>query len=192
MSGDRIFALVAIAAMLVLVIPGLANAHSHAFHRALRARTQRDRGSFWTWRDLMYRAAERLNPDRYRRLTRAVYAEMALAGITSVGEFHYVHHDAGGAHYTDPNAMGHAVIDGAADAGVRLTLLDTCYLSSGPDGAPRRRTSPGSARAARGPADGSGSPSPGRGPRGGTGPTSQPGRCPRHRCSDRPARPGRG
>ena len=119
-----------------LVIPGLANAHSHAFHRALRARTQRDRGSFWTWRDLMYRAAERLNPDRYRRLTRAVYAEMALAGITSVGEFHYVHHDAGGAHYADPNAMGHAVIDGAADAGIRLTVLDTCYLSSGPDGAP--------------------------------------------------------
>ena len=119
-----------------LVIPGLANAHSHAFHRALRSRTQRDRGSFWTWRDLMYRAAERLNPDRYRRLARAVYAEMALAGITSVGEFHYVHHDAGGTHYADPNAMGHAVIDGAADAGIRLTLLDTCYLSSGPDGSP--------------------------------------------------------
>jgi formiminoglutamate deiminase len=84
----------------------------------------------------MYRAAERLNPDRYRRLARAVYAEMALAGITSVGEFHYVHHDSGGAHYADPNAMGHAVIDGAAAAGIRLTLLDTCYLSSGPDGSP--------------------------------------------------------
>jgi len=119
-----------------LVIPGLANAHSHAFHRALRSRTQRDRGSFWTWRDLMYRAAERLDPDRYRRLTRAVYAEMALAGITSVGEFHYVHHDNGGTRYAEPNAMGHAVIDGAADAGIRLTLLDTCYLSSAPDGTP--------------------------------------------------------
>ncbi|HET7667795.1 MAG TPA: formimidoylglutamate deiminase [Mycobacterium sp.] len=119
-----------------LVIPGLANAHSHAFHRALRARTQRDRGSFWTWRDLMYRAAERLNPDRYRRLTRAVYAEMVLAGITSVGEFHYVHHEVGGTRYAEPNAMGHAVIDGASGAGIRLTLLDTCYLSSGPDGAP--------------------------------------------------------
>jgi formiminoglutamate deiminase len=119
-----------------LVIPGLANAHSHAFHRALRARTQRDSGSFWTWRDLMYRAAGRLNPDRYRRLTRAVYAEMALAGITAVGEFHYVHHDAGGSPYREPNAMGQAVIDGAADAGVRLTLLDACYLSSGPDGSP--------------------------------------------------------
>ena len=119
-----------------LVIPGLANAHSHAFHRALRGRTQRDRGSFWTWRDLMYRAADRLDPDRYRALARAVYAEMAMAGITSVGEFHYLHHDVDGRRYADPNAMGHALIDGASDAGVRLTLLDTCYLSSAPNGAP--------------------------------------------------------
>lgn len=119
-----------------LVIPGMANAHSHAFHRALRGRTQRDRGSFWTWRDLMYRAAGRLDPDRYRKLLRGVYAEMALAGFTSVGEFHYLHHDVGGRRYSDPNAMGHAIIEGAADAGPRLTLLDTCYLSSAPDGAP--------------------------------------------------------
>jgi formiminoglutamate deiminase len=119
-----------------IVIPGMANAHSHAFHRALRAHTQRDRGSFWTWRDLMYRAADRLDPDRYRQLARGVYAEMALAGITSVGEFHYLHHDAGGRRYSDPNAMGHALIDGAGQAGLRLTLLDTCYLSSAPDGAP--------------------------------------------------------
>jgi len=119
-----------------LVVPGLANAHSHAFHRALRSRTQRDRGSFWTWRDLMYRAAGRLDPDGYRRLSRAVYAEMAVAGITSVGEFHYLHHDVGGVPYADPNEMGRALIAGAADAGVRLTLLDTCYLSSGVDGAP--------------------------------------------------------
>jgi formiminoglutamate deiminase len=119
-----------------LVIPGMANAHSHAFHRALRGRTQRDRGSFWTWRELMYRAADRLDPDRYRVLARGVYAEMALAGITSVGEFHYLHHDAGGRRYSDPNAMGHALIEGATDAGLRLTLLDTCYLSSAPDGTP--------------------------------------------------------
>ena len=78
-----------------LVIPGLANAHSHAFHRALRSRTQRDRGSFWTWRALMYAAADRLTPDLYRDLARAVYAEMALAGITVVGEFHYRRHPAG-------------------------------------------------------------------------------------------------
>ncbi|HEV7851978.1 MAG TPA: amidohydrolase family protein, partial [Mycobacterium sp.] len=75
-----------------LVIPGMANAHSHAFHRALRSRTQRDRGNFWTWRKLMYQAAGQLTPDTYRTLAAAVYAEMALAGITSVGEFHYLHH----------------------------------------------------------------------------------------------------
>lgn len=119
-----------------LVLPGQANAHSHAFHRALRARTQRGRGSFWTWRDLMYRAAQALNPDLYRRLARAVYAEMALAGIAAVGEFHYLHHDVGGARYSDPNAMGHALIGAAGEAGVRITLLDTCYLSSGPGGEP--------------------------------------------------------
>jgi formiminoglutamate deiminase len=118
------------------VIPGLANAHSHAFHRALRSRTQRDRGSFWTWRALMYAAADRLTPDLYRDLARAVYAEMALAGITVVGEFHYLHHAAGGRPYADPNAMGHAVIDAARDAGIRMTLLNTCYLTAGVDGTP--------------------------------------------------------
>ncbi|MBJ7337905.1 formimidoylglutamate deiminase [Mycolicibacterium sp.] len=127
-----------------LVLPGLANAHSHAFHRALRSRTQRDRGSFWTWRHLMYQVADRLTPDLYRNLARAVYTEMALAGITAVGEFHYVHHDTGGRPYADPNAMGHALIAAAADAGIRITLLDTCYLSSGVDGSaladgPQRR-----------------------------------------------------
>jgi formiminoglutamate deiminase len=119
-----------------LVIPGLANAHSHAFHRALRSRTQRDRGSFWTWRKLMYEAAGRLTPDTYRELARAVYAEMALAGITVVGEFHYLHHDTGGRPYSDPNAVGNALIEAAREAGIRMTLLDTCYLSSGVDGAP--------------------------------------------------------
>lgn len=119
-----------------LVLPGLANAHSHAFHRALRSRTQRDRGSFWSWRDLMYRAADRLEPDRYQALAQAVYAEMALAGITTVGEFHYIHHARGGTHYADPNAMGHAVVEGAHSAGIRITLLDACYLSAAPDGSP--------------------------------------------------------
>ena len=119
-----------------LVIPGMANAHSHAFHRALRARTQRDRGSFWTWRKLMYEAAGQLTPDSYRALATAVYTEMVLAGITAVGEFHYLHHDAGGRPYADPNEMGKALIAAASDAGLRLTLLDTCYLRSGIDGAP--------------------------------------------------------
>ena len=123
-------------ALLGLVLPGLANAHSHAFHRALRSRTQRDRGTFWTWRNLMYQAAGRLTPDSYYQLARGVYAEMALAGITCVGEFHYLHHDDGGTPYADPNAMGHALIAAARDAGLRITLLDTCYLSAGVDGAP--------------------------------------------------------
>jgi formiminoglutamate deiminase len=119
-----------------LVIPGLANAHSHAFHRALRSHTQRGGGSFWTWRESMYRIAARLTPQNYLELARAVYAEMALAGITAVGEFHYVHHGRGGVSYADPNDMGQALVSAASDAGIRLTLLDTCYLTAGPDGAP--------------------------------------------------------
>jgi formiminoglutamate deiminase len=114
-----------------LTIPGLANAHSHAFHRALRGRTQRERGTFWTWRSQMYAAAQRLDPDSYFALARAVYREMVAAGITTVGEFHYVHHGPGGAAYDDPNAMGQALIAAAAEAGLRICLLDTVYLSSG-------------------------------------------------------------
>jgi formiminoglutamate deiminase len=119
-----------------LVLPGLANAHSHAFHRGLRGRTERGRGTFWTWRDRMYELAGALTPDTYRALARAVYAEMALAGITCVGEFHYLHHAPGGARYGDPNAMGHALLAAAADAGIRITLLDTVYLSATVDGHP--------------------------------------------------------
>ncbi|MFF5084222.1 formimidoylglutamate deiminase [Actinoplanes sp. NPDC000266] len=119
-----------------LVLPGFANAHSHAFHRALRGRTHGDGGSFWTWRDKMYEVAARLDPDSYLALARAVYAEMALAGITAVGEFHYLHHAEGGLHYADPNAMGQALITAAAEAGIRITLLDTLYLTAGVDGAP--------------------------------------------------------
>ncbi|WP_328327253.1 MULTISPECIES: formimidoylglutamate deiminase [unclassified Streptomyces] len=114
-----------------LTIPGLANAHSHAFHRALRSAAQVGSGTFWTWRDVMYGVAARLTPDTYHALARAVYAEMAMAGITVVGEFHYVHHTPGGAPYDDPNAMGEALIAAAADAGIRITLLDTAYLASG-------------------------------------------------------------
>jgi len=114
-----------------VVLPGLANAHSHAFHRALRGATEGALGDFWSWRDLMYEIAGRLQPDSYRRLARAVFAEMALAGITVAGEFHYVHHAPGGRPYDDRNAMGQAVIEGARDAGIRLTLLDCCYLRGG-------------------------------------------------------------
>ncbi|MFM9707176.1 formimidoylglutamate deiminase [Streptomyces galilaeus] len=122
-----------------LTLPGLANAHSHAFHRALRGTVQVGSGTFWTWREVMYSVADRLTPQTYHQLARAVYAEMALAGITAVGEFHYVHHAPGGTPYADPNAMGEALIEAAAEAGIRITLLDTAYLSSGFGQAPNAR-----------------------------------------------------
>jgi formiminoglutamate deiminase len=116
-----------------LVVPGFANTHSHAFHRALRGRSQRGAGDFWAWRDLMYDVAARLDPDSYYALARATYAEMALAGITRVGEFHYLHHAPDGVRYNDANAMGHALMHAAASAGIRITVLDTCYLTGGFD-----------------------------------------------------------
>ncbi|MGI5528494.1 formimidoylglutamate deiminase [Streptomyces syringium] len=141
-----------------LTLPGLANAHSHAFHRALRGVVQAAPGlalpglgddrpaagadrapdSFWTWREVMYGVADRLTPESYFALARATYAEMALAGITAVGEFHYLHHAPGGGHYDNPNAMGEALIAAAAEAGIRITLLDTCYLSAGFGAQPNR------------------------------------------------------
>ena len=114
-----------------VVLPGLANGHSHAFHRALRGRTHGDGGNFWTWREQMYAVTRHLDPDSYLALARAVYAEMALAGITAVGEFHYLHHDVDGRPYAEPNAMGHALAAAAREVGIRLTLLDTCYLAGG-------------------------------------------------------------
>jgi formiminoglutamate deiminase len=114
-----------------LTLPGLANAHSHAFHRALRGRAQLGSGTFWTWREQMYGIAGRLDPGSYHALATAVFAEMALAGISCVGEFHYLHHGPGGVPYDDPAAMGDALIAAAAAAGIRITLLDTCYLTGG-------------------------------------------------------------
>jgi formiminoglutamate deiminase len=114
-----------------LTIPGIANAHSHAFQRALRGRTQSERGDFWTWRGRMYEIAEAIEPDTYLTLARATFAEMALAGITAVGEFHYLHHGRDGTRYEDPNAIGSAVMEAAREAGIRITLLDTCYLQGG-------------------------------------------------------------
>ncbi|HET8949237.1 MAG TPA: formimidoylglutamate deiminase, partial [Solirubrobacteraceae bacterium] len=147
-EGERIAAVASRAerdgaiVLLGLTLPGLANAHSHAFHRALRGRTHRGcatphdpaqhgTGTFWTWREDMYAVAERLDPDAYRTLARAVFAEMAMAGVTCVGEFHYLHHERGGTPYAEPNAMGEALIEAAAEAGIRITLLDACYLAGG-------------------------------------------------------------
>ena len=116
-----------------LVTPGFANAHSHAFHRALRGRTHADGGSFWNWREQMYRIAALLDPENYYELASAVFAEMACAGITLVGEFHYVHHRPDGSRYDDDNAMADAVLAAAGRVGIRITLLDTLYLRGGLD-----------------------------------------------------------
>jgi formiminoglutamate deiminase len=129
-----------------VTLPGMANAHSHAFHRALRGRVNGGGGNFWSWREQMYAAAEQLNPDTYFMLARAVFAEMVLAGITVVGEFHYVHHRPGGQPYCDPNAMGLAVRQAAEEAGIRLTLLDTCYLEGGLNGGGHVELHPGQRR----------------------------------------------
>jgi formiminoglutamate deiminase len=90
----------------------------------------------------MYAVAERLDPDGYRELARAAYREMVAAGITTVGEFHYLHHQPDGTPYDEPNEMGLALVEAAREAGLRITLLDTCYLSAGfgrpPEGVQRR------------------------------------------------------
>jgi formiminoglutamate deiminase len=119
-----------------LVLPGLANVHSHAFQRALRGRAQAGGADFWSWRQLMYRLAGSLDPDGLFELARATYLEMLLAGITTVGEFHYLHHGPGGRPYSDRNQTGLALAAAAREAGLRMTLLDACYLRGGLDGRP--------------------------------------------------------
>ncbi|MET1038890.1 MAG: formimidoylglutamate deiminase [Aeromicrobium sp.] len=111
-------------------VPGFANCHSHVFHRALRGRVT-GADSFWSWRDHMYAVAAALDPDLLFDLAAATFAEMRLAGIRTVGEFHYLHHGADGRGYDDPNAMGEALIAAAREAGVAIALLDTCYLGAG-------------------------------------------------------------
>ncbi|MBC7596894.1 MAG: formimidoylglutamate deiminase [Kineosporiaceae bacterium] len=133
----------------MLTLPAFANCHSHAFHRALRGRVT-GAGTFWQWRDQMYALAGTLDPDLMFALAKATYGEMRLAGIGVVGEFHYVHHGPAGKPYDDPNAMGEALIAAAREAGIRICLLDTCYLAAGFGKAPegvQQRFSDGSAEA---------------------------------------------
>lgn len=136
-----------------VTLPGMANTHSHAFHRALRGRVNGGGGNFWSWREQMYGVAAQLNPDTYFSLARAVFAEMVAAGITVVGEFHYVHHRPGGKPFGDPNAMGLAVRHAADEAGIRMTLLDTCYLEGGLNGSGHVELHPGQLRFSDGSVD---------------------------------------
>jgi formimidoylglutamate deiminase len=117
------------------LLPGLVNAHSHAFQRVIRGRTERrsqhTADSFWTWREQMYAAANRLTPEEIYTASRMAFLEMALAGITAVGEFHYLHHAPGGTPYSDPNLLAREVIRAARDVGIRIALLRVAYARAG-------------------------------------------------------------
>jgi len=116
-----------------VVMPGFVNAHSHAFHRALRGRTHGGAGDFWSWRTPMYEIANRLTPETYGELAAMTFAEMALSGITGVGEFHYIHHQQDGTRYANPNEMSLAMVAASQRAGIRMALLDVAYLHAGLD-----------------------------------------------------------
>ncbi|HVF22075.1 MAG TPA: formimidoylglutamate deiminase [Pyrinomonadaceae bacterium] len=117
------------------LLPGLVNAHSHAFQRVIRGRTERrsqhTSDSFWTWREQMYGAANRLSPEDIYVASRMAFLEMALAGITAVGEFHYLHHAPDGSRYDDPNLLEREVIRAARDVGLRIALLRVAYARAG-------------------------------------------------------------
>ena len=116
------------------MLPSMVNAHSHAFQRVLRGRTEYrtgDRDSFWTWREMMYSAATRLTPEDVYDASRMAFLEMALSGITAVGEFHYLHHAPDGKPYDDPNLLAKEVVRAAGDVGLRIALLRVAYVRSG-------------------------------------------------------------
>jgi formimidoylglutamate deiminase len=114
------------------VIPGMPNVHSHAFQRLLVGRTEETRGSdtFWSWRDAMYRVAQALEPDMVHAAAFLLYVEMLENGTTSLGEFHYLHHDRSGSPYADVGEMAARVVEAATDAGIELTLLPVLYQTS--------------------------------------------------------------
>ena len=118
-------------------VPGIANLHSHAFQRAMAGLAERQthpEDSFWTWREIMYRFAARMDPDSTYAVATQLYAEMLEAGYTTVCEFHYVHHQPDGRPYADPAAMSKALIAAARDTGIRMTLLPVLYMTGGFDG----------------------------------------------------------
>jgi formimidoylglutamate deiminase len=110
-----------------LRLPALATAHSHAFQRALRGQGQRPiepgADDFWTWRGAMYALAASLTPDSMHAIALVAFRELARAGIRTVGEFHYVHHQADGTPYDDRTVMADAVVLAAREAGLRIALL---------------------------------------------------------------------
>ncbi len=118
-----------------LHLPALATAHSHAFQRAMRGTSQR-RGAapdtFWTWRGEMYRAANALTPESIGAIARVAFRELARAGVRTVGEFHYVHHQPDGTPYDDRTILSEAMIHAAKAEGLRVALLRVAYHRAGP------------------------------------------------------------
>jgi formimidoylglutamate deiminase len=124
-----------------IVIPGMPNAHSHAFQRAMAGDTEyrlSARDSFWTWRQAMYAMANRITPEELQVVATELFVEMLKSGYTSVAEFHYLHRPSGAQQYLGPNLLWEAVGNAARTAGIGLTLLPTLYQSSDFDGAPLR------------------------------------------------------
>lgn len=116
------------------LLPGFVNVHSHVFQRALRGHTHRPlshKDTFWTWRNAMYAQAQQLTPDSLYTMALSTYREMLRAGYTSVGEFHYVHHQLGGQPYDNPNTMSEAILQAGREAGIRVVLLMTAYAQAG-------------------------------------------------------------
>jgi formimidoylglutamate deiminase len=115
------------------VIPGMPNLHSHAHQRGLAGRAEGtgEAGSFWGWRSLMYQFVDRLSPDDLEVIAAQAYVEMLEAGFTTVGEFHYLHHDRDGSPYTNPTELSERIIAAAEDTGVALTLLPSLYTHGG-------------------------------------------------------------
>jgi formimidoylglutamate deiminase len=127
------------------ILPGMVNAHSHAFQRVLRGRTEHRtsnrQDSFWTWREMMYSAATRLTPEDVYDASRLAFLEMVLNGITAVGEFHYLQHAPDGTLYDDSNLLAKEVVRAAGDVGVRIALLRVAYARSGFQSEPNPRQS---------------------------------------------------
>lgn len=116
------------------LIPGMVNGHSHAFQRAIRGRTHERReglSDFWSWRNAMYAVVEKLSPKSIYGISRHAFLEMLSAGYTSVGEFHYIHHQEDGIPYGEENELANAVIQAALDVGIRIVLLRVLYLETG-------------------------------------------------------------
>jgi formimidoylglutamate deiminase len=126
-----------------LRLPALATAHSHAFQRALRGQGQRpiapDADDFWTWRGAMYELASSLTPESIHAISLVAFRELARAGVRTVGEFHYVHHQPDGTPYDDRTVLADAVVLAAKQAGLRIALLRVAYHRAGPGLEPEAR-----------------------------------------------------